>query len=250
MPASLSTGPDGAVLTLDWPQRRNAIGPAQARELREALAQATDANGTTLTITGNGAFCAGGDLEYLRTVAGASAEAIRQDVYGLFQPVIRAVRSFPKVTIAAIDGAAVGFGMDLALACDMRLIGADGWLLQGWAQLGLIAGTGGVAMLRRLNPGALWSLITSRQPLNGSVCASLGLGEDCAGRRAIEVAAERAAQLSRLPPATISAYLRLQREADRDFDEHLAECAELQSQLISAPSFAALLEQRTTRDHR
>jgi enoyl-CoA hydratase/carnithine racemase len=250
MPAFLGTGPGGTVLTLDWPQRRNAVGPAQARELRDALALAADADGTTLTITGHGAFCAGGDLEYLRTVAGQPAAAIREDIYGLFQPVIRTVRGFPKVTIAAIDGAAIGFGMDLALACDMRLIGQDGWLLQGWAQLGLIAGTGGVAMLRRLNPAALWSLVTSRQPLNGAACVSLGLGEDCGERRAIDVAGERAAQLNRLSPETINAYLRLQRETGGDFDEHLALCAELQSQLISTPRFAALLEDRTNRARR
>ena len=60
---------------------------------------------------------------------------------------IRTLMAVPVPTIAAVDGAAVGMGMDLALACDSRFIGTTGWMRQGWARYGAIPATGGLVFL-------------------------------------------------------------------------------------------------------
>jgi hypothetical protein len=74
-------------------------------------------------------------------------------IYDLPQSMVRALVSVSVPIIAALDGPAVGLGMDLALACDMRLVGAGGWMMQGWARAGLVPATGGVLLMERLAPG-------------------------------------------------------------------------------------------------
>jgi enoyl-CoA hydratase/carnithine racemase len=165
-----------AVVTLDWPARRNALGPAQARELAGTLRRLAAAEDVAVVaLTGNGAFCAGGDLQAVATLAAAGPDAVREVLYEVFHEVVRQLIAMPKPVLAAVDGPAVGLGMDLALACDWRAIGPGGWFRQGWADLGVIPGTGGELLLRRLAPALVWSLLGSSSQLGPSDAARLGL---------------------------------------------------------------------------
>ena len=85
-------------------------------------------------LTGNGALCAGGNLRGAVERAGMPEDERRRLVYGAFQGLVRAIIDVPVATIAAIDGPAVGMGFDLALACDSRFVGPDGWCQQGWGR--------------------------------------------------------------------------------------------------------------------
>lgn len=110
-----------AVLTLDRPERLNAIGGTMLRELREHLDQATsDAAVRALVLTGEGrGFCAGGDLGSLsgtNSGTGAAVAGIREHLH-----LAELLHDMPKPTIAAVNGAAAGAGMAFACACDLRI---------------------------------------------------------------------------------------------------------------------------------
>jgi 2-(1,2-epoxy-1,2-dihydrophenyl)acetyl-CoA isomerase len=227
-----------AVVTLDWPEQRNALGPAEATELTAALAGLADADQVSaVVLTGNGAFCAGGDLHAIRELAEQGPAAVRESVYGVFQNLLRTLTALPVPLIAAVDGAAIGLGLDLALACDRRVIGPRGWLAQGWGQVGLIAGTGGVHLLSRLSPGALWEMLGSTDRVTSARAEQLGLGS-AAPDGALNAALADAERLARIPREALLGYVELSRAPLRQsLEAHLQECLRLQVDLITAPVF-------------
>jgi 2-(1,2-epoxy-1,2-dihydrophenyl)acetyl-CoA isomerase len=149
---AVSTSGDGDVLTvtITRPERRNALDAPTATALAEALRDAGE-RARVVVVTGAGAaFCAGGDLDELERWSETSPEEISRSLYGSFQQMIRSMRASDAVFIAAINGAAVGAGMDLALACDLRVASNDARLGQVWVRLGVIPGTGGAWLTQAL----------------------------------------------------------------------------------------------------
>jgi enoyl-CoA hydratase/carnithine racemase len=138
-----------SVITINRPERRNALNSTSATALRAAIHEASDSR--VMIITGAGdAFCAGGDLDELERWSDLSPEEIGGMLYDSFQGMVRAVRAANAVVIAAINGAAVGAGLDLALACDMRVAAEGAKLGQVWVRLGVIPGTGGAWLTQAL----------------------------------------------------------------------------------------------------
>jgi 2-(1,2-epoxy-1,2-dihydrophenyl)acetyl-CoA isomerase len=133
---------DIATIRLDRVEKRNALDAATAAELRHAIEEASSSRVTILTGTGR-AFCAGGDLEELQRWSELGGDEIGSVLYETFQGMIRALRASDSIVIAAVNGAAVGAGMDLALACDLRVAARGVKLGQVWVGLGVIPGTGG-----------------------------------------------------------------------------------------------------------
>lgn len=231
-----------AVVTLRWPERRNALGPQEAREVTEALTAAADSGARALVLTGEGAFCAGGDLRGMVERAGMSAEDRRKLVYSAYQGLIRALIDLPMPTIAALDGPAVGMGFDIALACDTRIVGAGGWARQGWGRIGVVPGTGGIFLLRHRAPGALWRMLPGQPRLDGPALAQLGLAE--AADSALELARDRAARLAEMPWPTLAAYVELDRHSLRtEFEAHLDHVLQIQVRLLADPDFAGRAQQ-------
>jgi 2-(1,2-epoxy-1,2-dihydrophenyl)acetyl-CoA isomerase len=228
-----------ALVVLDWPEKRNALGPDEANQvaaaLREAAAQ-PDVHG--VVVTGNGAFCAGGDINGMVARADMPAEERRALVYGAYQGLIRTLLDLPVPTVAAVDGPAVGMGFDLALACDSRLIGSEGWCRQGWARIGLIPGTGGELLLRLRAPGALWRLLDGQPKVTAALAEQLGLGEATGEQTARQKALARVESYAAYPQATLAGYIRLNRSGIRDqLADHQAECLALQLELLTDPAF-------------
>ena len=229
-----------AVVILDWPGKRNALGPDEANEVAAALRSAAERPGVRgVVLTGNGAFCSGGDLGGMVARADMPPEERRALVYGAYQGLIRTVVDLPVPTVAAVDGPAVGMGFDLALACDSRFIGPEGWCRQGWARIGLIPGTGGELLLRMRAPGALWRLLDGQPKVGAALAERLGIGEATDGVTAREAAIKRVESYAAYPQPTVAGYLRLNRsELRARLAEHQAECLEVQLGLLSDPSFA------------
>jgi len=138
-----------AVLTLNRPERRNAIDPA----LRDALAAALDAAATDPAVRGivltgaGGAFCAGGDLDRFDDLH--DARAYRHASHRLTD-LIESIERLEKPVVAAIDGVAVGAGLTLALACDWRVGAPTARLLFREGRIGLVPTHGGLTRLVKL----------------------------------------------------------------------------------------------------
>lgn len=133
-----------AVLTVTNPARRNAMDLRMSALLADAVAAAeADRDIGAIVITGEDpAFCAGGDLSELAAADPATLHA----VYAGFLAVARC----PLPTIAAVNGAAVGAGLNLALACDLRLAGRDARFDARFLPLGLHPGGGYTWMAQRV----------------------------------------------------------------------------------------------------
>ena len=145
MPAPVLTSSEGdlAVVTINRPQRKNALDAGTAEAVAEALTEAGASNRVVILTGAGDAFCAGGDLEELERWSTLDPAEIGSALYRSFQRMIRSLRESDAVFIAAVNGAAVGAGMDLALACDLRVAADNARFGQVWVRLGVIPGTGG-----------------------------------------------------------------------------------------------------------
>ena len=232
-----------AVVILDWPDQRNALGPDESRELSDAVGGAVTPGVCGLVLTGNGAFCAGGNLRGAVERSDLDPSERRQVVYAAYQGVVRALIDCPVPTVAAVDGPAVGMGFDLALACDSRFVGPDGWCQQGWGRVGLVPGTGGELLLRLRAPNALWSMLEEQPRLNAASLATLNLAEQVAGGTARERAIARVERLSVMSRAALEAYVALHRAELRALlPAHLEHAVERQLSLLGSPEFAARVQ--------
>jgi len=227
-----------ALLTLNWPERRNALGLEEGTELGTVLRELSKADDVAVVVlTGKGTFCSGGNLPVIAKVAAEGPEAIRDALYTVFHGIVRSLVDMPVPVLAAVDGPAIGLGMDLALACDWRAIGPDGWFRQGWAEFGVIPGMGGELLLRRLAPSLIWSLLGSARRLGPADAAQLGLADATSGH-ALDAALERAAALAEVPSAALRGYVSLHRaELREQLDRHLDTCLELQVELLCSDGF-------------
>lgn len=138
-------------LTLNRPEARNSLTRAVVERLAAAFDEAAnDTSVRCVVLTGAGGhFCAGADLR--RAFAEDPAIMEKLDQYmDAFHSVIKAIVRCPKPTIASLDGAAVGFGADLALACDLRVATTSAYVQEKFVSIGLMPDGGGTFWLPRL----------------------------------------------------------------------------------------------------
>jgi enoyl-CoA hydratase/carnithine racemase len=244
LPSTIEISGRVATVTMRWPEKRNALSPTDGDELTAAITEAGH-EGTTcaVVLTGEGAFCSGGDLRAFAELSRVTAsEDVYDTVYGRMQAIVRALRDCPVPTIAAVDGPAIGLGLDIALAADMRFIGPQGYLRQGWARAGLVAGVGGIPLLERVAPGRLWRLIADQEKLGAAECGQLNLGE--AGEPdALTAATARAEKLALVGRDVLEHYTRLYRLASWPGEEQFEEAGRIQGRLIGSERFRSLTEQ-------
>ncbi|MCY4730945.1 enoyl-CoA hydratase/isomerase family protein [Natronomonas gomsonensis] len=132
------------VVTLDRPERRNALTPAALAELEAAV---TDCAAPVVYLRGAGeAFCAGADLSTVATVAERDPDSVEPFVRR-GQAVADAIESSSSVVVAGIEGAARGGGVELALACDMRLATPKATFGEPGVTFGLFGAWGGTVRL-------------------------------------------------------------------------------------------------------
>lgn len=190
------------VVTLQDPDRRNAFTPALVAGLDEEITRAEqddEVGALVLTHTGR-AFCAGTDLGHLISITD-DARQTRAFLTGLVG-LIRRLEKLPKFTVAAIEGPAVGGGLELALACDVRVLGADAWVRLPEVTLGALPGGGGVQRLTRfVGRARTLQMVLLAERLDAQACASLGLAVTVEAGAALKTAVEMA--------GTVSGYARI-----------------------------------------
>lgn len=171
----LSDVVDGvATLTLNNPDSRNTMTAPMVTAIGAAMdAFEADAEVGAVVVTGAGsAFCAGADL-------GNLAEATRESLANIYEGFLRIARS-PLPTVAAVNGAAVGAGMNLALGCDVRLAARRARFDTRFLQIGLHPGGGHTWMQRRIvGPQAAFAAVVFGQVLDGVEAERVGLVYRC-----------------------------------------------------------------------
>lgn len=172
---------DGYVtLTMNAPERRNALTIAMVEELTFAIrAAAQDPDNRAVVLTGAGTvFCAGADRRMISELTELAPEAIATRVYGHFQGLVRTIVDAEIPVVAAVNGAALGAGCDLALACDCRLVTPDARFEETWIKLGLLPGMGAMSLLVPLvGLGTARNMLYRAESIGGARACELGLAE-------------------------------------------------------------------------
>ena len=171
-----------AIVTLSDSERRNALTLPLVDEI-VATFDALEADGDVgaVVITGDGrAFCSGADVSALATMASDTADDDeRRGVAAVYEGFLRVLHS-TLPTVAAINGPAVGAGFNLALACDVRIVGESARLDARFLQIGLHPGGGHLWLLERaVGPQTAAAITLFGQALDGRTAAARGLAWSC-----------------------------------------------------------------------
>jgi enoyl-CoA hydratase len=210
------------VLTLDDPERRNALGDALVEQIVGTMGElAEDGSVGAVVVTGAGSvFCSGadvGNLVKLTEAEGGDAREVRSIYDGFL-----VFRDSPLPTIAAVNGAAVGAGFNLALACDVRVVTPDARFDTRFATIGLHPGGGHVWMLERLGgPQTAAAMVAFGERVSGERAVDLGIAWRCVEPDALlDTAVEMAARAASVPRALMAKVKATLQEApwQPDFD--------------------------------
>ncbi len=229
-----------ATITLNDPGKRNAINNQMNVELVAAIdeLEADDSVGALIITGADPAFCAGADLDDL--LAGGEAGTMREIYNGFLR-----VAHTTLPTIAAVNGAAVGAGMNMLLACDMVLAADSAKFDSRFLQIGLHPGGGHTWRLRHItNQATTMAMVLFGQRLTGQQAAERGLAWECVADdelqgRAQEIAARAASFPKELVAKTKATITNL----DQVVESNAAVDFELEPQLwsMAEPQFQALV---------
>lgn len=235
-----------ALVTLNAAERRNAMNLEMVAEIVtvvESCVANDDVGALVVTGAGKG-FCAGAVLDHLAGAAGAGAAA-REGLQAVYAGFL-AFAHCPKPTVAAVNGAAVGAGMNLALACDLRVASRAARFVARFLDLGLAPGGGHTWMLQRLmGPQAAAAAVLFGQEYDGETAVRVGLAYECTEpdelvSRATELAARAASmppELARRTKATMRATANLDTLAEAVQTE-----LDVQAWSLQQPEFKARLD--------
>ncbi|MEP7740175.1 enoyl-CoA hydratase-related protein [Nocardioides sp. 31GB23] len=190
-----------AVMTLDAPERRNALTVDMALDLIAAC-EKVDADPAigAVVVTGAGSyFCAGGERATLSTAGERPADAEMFEAMGHIYQSFKRVGELLPPTVAAIRGGAVGAGMNLALATDIRIVADDARLMSGFLAIQLHPGGGHGTLLARTGAREVGNAMSLfGQSVLGSRAAELGLAWESVPADQVEA---HAIELARQPAA-------------------------------------------------
>lgn len=231
-----------AVIKLNDPKRRNILSADLSAQLSAAVAAANaDPDVNAIVITGAApAFCAGADLGDLRAAAEGRTGAIHA-VYRSFMDVAQS----PLPTIAAVNGAAVGAGFNLALACDLRIASDESIFDTRFLNIGLHPGGGhGWMLVRAVGWAEASRLLLFGRTVRGEEALRIGLAQQLAAPEALLDAAIELAR--RADPVQRDLLMRtkasLRHAAVSDHATAMAHETEEQFWSLGEPSFAELVE--------
>ena len=194
-----------ATITVDRPDRLNALNVDTLEAIEEALDEAADAEARAVVLTGAGAdaFVAGADISYMQDLSTPEAQAYAE----LGHRVMDEIATFPAPVVAAVNGYAFGGGLELALACDLRVASEDAIVGQTEIDLGIIPGWGATQRLPRLvGDEVARRLIFFGERIDAQDALEHGLvGEVVAGDQLDDHVAQLAADLAAKPRYALAA---------------------------------------------
>lgn len=236
---------DGPIMrvTLNRPEKRNALnGDMFAGLLRAAEEISADSGVRALIVGGAGkAFCAGGDLSGLPERHGEADFRDREEGFRSIQAVFDRIESVTVPSIAAIQGYALGAGLQLALACDFRIAAEDARLGLPDVKNGIIPGLGATTRLPRLiGLARTKAMIMTGEPITAQKALDIGLVNEVVSLPDLEDAADRL--LQRAPLALCAAKHLLNSEAG--LDEVAAVQMRLMATADAREGVAAFFEKR------
>ena len=164
-----------AVITLNRPERRNAVSVAMLEELREAAsaAEQEDAVRAVIITGGQDFFSAGADLT---EVAGIESARDGIEYFGRWHRLTQGLEALAKPVVAAIEGFCLTGGCELALACDLRVAGEGASFAITSSRIGTVAGAGGTQRLPRLvGTGNALDMLFSATPVDADEAYRIGL---------------------------------------------------------------------------
>lgn len=256
MPLHVSRSELGVVtLTLDEPSRRNALDASLAASLRSAVASVRgDESVRCVVITGAGsAFCSGADLGGF--LDGAPPTVLgRREMLGAYYRTFLDVRELDVPTVAAVNGPAIGAGLNLALCCDLRVAAESARFGATFVRLGIHPGGGATWLLTRLlGAERAARLVLTGEVVSGAEAFALGLCSSVVpdGSLGDAVGALTARIAGNAPAAVRAAKRSLRVAADSSFEavlevEALAQAA-TQAGEDAAEGWAAFREKREPR---
>ena len=239
-----------ATVTINRADRRNSLTVAATQQIAQSLQRAAASSRVAILTGAGSAFCAGGDFDELKRFSSGRVEQSGEGLYSGFQNMIRTIRELEVPVIAAVNGPAMGAGMDLALACDLRVASMDARFGQVWARLGIIPGTGGAFWTTLLAGAARASqLLLTGEVIDGKTAHEWGLiNEVVEGASLIERATELAETIAANPREGIAANKRALNEVIRPlYEAALEHAAEVQPKLFAGDEFRQALEKAARR---
>jgi methylglutaconyl-CoA hydratase len=229
-----------ATVTLNRPDKRNAISFELIDDLLSALNEVEKSGALVLILTGAGkSFCSGMDLENLRALLGRTPEQNLQDSETMVK-LFRSLYEFPVVTIAAVNGAAIAGGTGLALLCDFTLAVPEAKFGYTEVRIGFVPAIVSTFLLRQTGEKYARDLLLSGRIIGAEEAARMGLINEIVEPENLMVRSqELAAQLLANSPASLRATKKLLNDHGR---------AELDAQISAAVRENAAI--RTTADFR
>lgn len=237
-----------ATVTINRPEKRNSLTAETCKAVASAILSAAEASRCVVLTGAPPAFCAGGDFDELGKYAGADPSATGESLYVGFQHMIRTIRTVGVPVIAAINGHAMGAGMDLALACDIRVASSEAKLGQVWVKVGIIPGTGGAFWTTLLaGPARAAEMLLTGEPIAAERALEWGLvNEVVAGGEVVSRAREIAMQISDNPPGAVAANkAALNAVVENSYEAALEYARKIQPERFASEEFKAALASRS-----
>jgi methylglutaconyl-CoA hydratase len=239
-----------ATITLNRPDKRNAISFELIDDLLKALDDVAKSEAIVLIVTGAGkAFCSGMDLENLKALLGRTPEQNLQDSQTMVR-LFRALYEFPKVTIAAVNGAAVAGGTGLALLCDFTLAVPEAKFGYTEVRLGFVPAIVSTFLLRQVGEKQARDLLLTGRIFGAEEAARMGLvSELVAPERLMARAQELAALLIENSPTSLGATKQLltdhaRTELDAQIEAAVRENAAIRTTADFREGISSFLEKR------
>ena len=242
-----------ATIILNRPEKRNAISFELIDDLLRALDDVAKSPAQVLILTGAGkAFCSGMDLENLKALIGRSPEQNLEDSQTMVR-LFRSLYEFPKVTIAAVNGAAIAGGTGLALLCDFTLAVPDAKFGYTEVRIGFVPAIVSTFLLRQVGDKHARDLLLTGKIIAAEEAARMGLvNEVVAPEKLMKRARELAALLMENSPLSLRMTKRLLNEHARaDLDVHIDAAGRENAAIRSTADFregiTSFLEKRKPR---